>query len=181
YPLWFPEPSTSLPLSYQQDGHQIGNVGVVDQKGSFDVLFNICYPSKHALHQCHHMILADFKFDPIALDIDVEVDVRSNANPPSHIIISSGVTQVPSQSSPKYVNDSGLGNGAILILPHGATCHDLRSKERFHTIAMECALKWYEITRNHYGENMSTCLLYLITGFYKVCSWSLASFKDPTS
>ncbi|KAF8550270.1 hypothetical protein OG21DRAFT_1419969, partial [Imleria badia] len=58
-------PSTSLPLSYQQDGLQIGNVGVVDQKGSFHVLFNICHTSQHALHQRHRMILADFKFDPM--------------------------------------------------------------------------------------------------------------------
>ncbi|KAF8550276.1 hypothetical protein OG21DRAFT_1419985 [Imleria badia] len=184
YPLWFPEPSTSLPLSYQQDGLQIGDVGVVDQKGSFDVLFNICHPSQHALHQRHRMILADFKFDPIALDIDVEVDVRSNADPPGRVIISSGITRVPSQSLPKtdsYEFVPTWAKGAILVLPHGATCHDLRSKEKFRTIAMERALEWYEIARNRYGENMSACSLYLITGFYKARSWSLASFNDPAS
>ncbi|KAF8550271.1 hypothetical protein OG21DRAFT_441561 [Imleria badia] len=51
--------------------------------------------------------------------------------------------------------------------------------ERFRTIAIERALEWYEIARNRYGENMSACSLYLITGFYKARSWPL--FNDPAS
>lgn len=46
---------------------------------------------------------------------------------------------------------------------------------------MERALDWYEIARKRYGESMGACSLYLITGFYKTRSWSLASFNDPTS
>ena len=45
---------------------------------------------------------------------------------------------------------------------------------------MEHASDWYEIAKEHYGESISNGSLYLITGFYKARSWSLASFHDAT-
>ena len=51
YPLRFPEPKPGLPLSYEEHGLQIGDVGYVDDDGRFEVLFNICFPSDHELHQ----------------------------------------------------------------------------------------------------------------------------------
>lgn len=106
YPLWFPEPSNTLPTTYQQDGLQIGDVGVVDPTGRFDVLFNICQSSHHALHQ-RRGILDNFKFDPVILDIDQEVDVRSNADPAGCVISSSGITRIPNESIQYvYVNQS---------------------------------------------------------------------------
>ena len=53
YPLWFPEPSHSLPLEYREIGFQIGDVGVVTEHGSFDVFFNICLPTDHPLHSTY--------------------------------------------------------------------------------------------------------------------------------
>ena len=61
--------------------------------------------------------------------------------------------------------------------------HDLnlQANERFRSVAMERALDWYEIAKMHYGENLTNRSLYLITGFYKSRSWSLASFSDATA
>ncbi|KAF8553282.1 hypothetical protein OG21DRAFT_1510417 [Imleria badia] len=70
--------------------------------------------------------------------------------------------------------------GAILILPQGATRHDLLPKERFRMTAIEHAFDWYEIARKRHGESIGGCSLYLITGFYKARSWSLASFHNAT-
>ncbi|KAF8452398.1 hypothetical protein L210DRAFT_3354560, partial [Boletus edulis BED1] len=42
YPLWTPEPMSTLPEDYQEHGLQIGDVGTVDSDGQFDVLFDIC-------------------------------------------------------------------------------------------------------------------------------------------
>ncbi|KAF9219022.1 hypothetical protein BS17DRAFT_663941, partial [Gyrodon lividus] len=50
YPLRMPEPMSTLPQNYQDSGLQIGDVGIVDSKGQFDVLFNICKRSDNALH-----------------------------------------------------------------------------------------------------------------------------------
>ena len=98
YPLWFPEPSNTLPSSYRQDGLQIGDVGIASRKGTFDVLFNICYGPNHALHR---RPTVSFGFHPIALDVDYELNVISNADPPGCIITSPGITQ-PSQMSQGY-------------------------------------------------------------------------------
>ena len=99
YPLWFPEPSNTLPHSYQQDGHQIGDVGIVDPESGFDVLFNICKPSSHALHKRHDIPT----FDPIVLK-DGDINVKSDAVLPDSVI-SSGMTRIfsPSDASSKYV------------------------------------------------------------------------------
>ena len=51
YPLRFPEPKPGLPSSYEEHGLQIGDVGYVDEVGMFEVLFNICFPLDHELHQ----------------------------------------------------------------------------------------------------------------------------------
>ena len=96
YPLWVPEPSSALPSSYRQDGLQIGDVGFVSQKGTFIVLFNLCYGPKHALHQRPGV---SFNFDRVALDFDHEVDIISSADPPGCVITSPGIAQ-PKQTSP---------------------------------------------------------------------------------
>ncbi|KAF8548780.1 hypothetical protein OG21DRAFT_1515937 [Imleria badia] len=178
YPLWFPEPSNRLPSSYRQDGLQIGDVGHVSRKGTFNVLFNVCYGPNHALHQ---RLGVSFSFHPIELN-DHEVEVISNADPPGYIITSPGITQ-PSRTSQRdghYEFTPSPAKGAILILPDGATSHDLPANERFRKVAMEHAFDWYEIAKEHYGESISSGSLYLITGFYKARSWSLASFHDAT-
>ena len=40
YPLWNPDPDL-LPQAYQRVGLRIGDVGTVDERGRFDVFFNI--------------------------------------------------------------------------------------------------------------------------------------------
>ena len=90
-PLWFPEPSSTLPESYKQDGLQIGDVGFLGRNGTFNVLLNICLGPHHALHRRPGVSLT---FDPIALDMDYEVNVRRNADPPGCIITSPGITRV---------------------------------------------------------------------------------------
>jgi len=48
-------------------------------------------------------------------------------------------------------------------------------------VAIERAYDWYKIAKEQYGANISGGSLYLITGFYKARSWSLASFDDATT
>ncbi|KAF8552604.1 hypothetical protein OG21DRAFT_102487 [Imleria badia] len=178
YPLWFPEPSSTLPSSYKQDGLQIGDVGYVSREGTFRVLLNICFGANHALHQRRGVSCS---FDPVVLDIDSEVEVNSNAVSPGCVIFSSGITQ-PNQTSQRnghYEFTPSSAKGAILILPDGATSHDVLPIERFRKVAMERAFDWYEIAEE-LDERISSGSLYLITGFYKARSWSLGSFNDAT-
>ena len=48
-------------------------------------------------------------------------------------------------------------------------------------MAIERAYGWYKVAKEQYGESISGGSLYLITGFYKAKSWSLASFNDATT
>lgn len=62
-------------------------------------------------------------------------------------------------------------DGAVLILPDGACCEDLRDKKVFYDQAMEHGISWYEyanITHRCMAENGS---LYLVTGTDKTTSW----------
>ena len=58
---------------------------------------------------------------------------------------------------------------------------NLQANERFRKVAMERAVGWYEIARELCGESITNCSLYLITGFHKARTWSLASFCDTTA
>ena len=69
-------------------------------------------------------------------------------------------------------------DGAILILPHGATFHDLRPKSQFRDLAIQRAFEWYRFATQHLQRQICNHSLYLITGFYKARSWSLASFQN---
>ena len=94
YPLWCPEPSSTLPSSYQDNGLQIGDVGCIRPSGTFDVLLNICFGSEHLLHRHLANILDEFP-PPIPLDIDHDVDIKSNADPPGYVIMSGTNRETP--------------------------------------------------------------------------------------
>ncbi|KAF8548015.1 hypothetical protein OG21DRAFT_1423829 [Imleria badia] len=168
-PLWFPEPRNTLPVSYVQDGLQIGDVGCVTWEGRFKVLFNVCYGPNHPLNQ---RLRVSFNFDPIAIDIDQEVVLKHNAVPPGCAITSPGITRHirTSEKDGHYEFTSSSAKGAILILPDGATSYELIDDECFRKLALEHAFDWYEIAQHHYGNSFGSNSLYLITGFYKARS-----------
>lgn len=68
--------------------------------------------------------------------------------------------------------------GALLILPEGAARYDLRNRRLFFDEATRRAVDWYRFAEEHLGRMISHDSLYLITGFYKARSWSLAAFEN---
>lgn len=44
YPLYIPEPSSTLPLDFIKRGVSVGDVGIISQDGSFDFAFSLCAP-----------------------------------------------------------------------------------------------------------------------------------------
>ncbi|KAF8125246.1 hypothetical protein EV363DRAFT_1176165 [Boletus edulis] len=164
YPLWTPEPMSTLPEDYQEHGLQIGDVGTVDSDGQFDVLFNICKRSDNPLHT--HGVPENFQ--PVE-----QGDVKSTRNALSaHPIYSHGIQQFATSARA----------GAILLLPQGAMSVKLVSPEQFRNAAMKSARDWYEFAKKRYGLQHHDLdrSLYLITGFYKARSWSLGSFNNST-
>ncbi|KAI6144691.1 hypothetical protein BKA82DRAFT_1000989 [Pisolithus tinctorius] len=176
YPLRMPEPMSTLPQHYQEDGLQIGDVGIVDNRGQLDVLFNICKRSDNPLHDSHG-VPKDFQSVQYG-------NVKSSDNViPAGPIHSHGIERVLQPNGPRpadYEFDSSTPAGAILILPHGATSVELLSPEQFCEVATKNALDWYNFAKKRYGVQHLDRSLYLITGFYKARSWSLGSFNNPS-
>ncbi|KIJ10528.1 hypothetical protein PAXINDRAFT_85912 [Paxillus involutus ATCC 200175] len=177
YPLRMPEPMTTLPQNYQDSGLQIGDVGIVDSRGQFDVLFNICKRSDNPLHD---PLGVPENFQPVQRG-DVKFSDNAISAGPIH---SHGIEQILQHNRPRpayYEFDSSTPAGAILILPHGAMSVELSFPEQFREVATKSALQWYEFAKKRYGVQHLDRSLYLITGFYKARSWSLGSFNKPTN
>ncbi|KAF8836670.1 hypothetical protein BDN67DRAFT_973854 [Paxillus ammoniavirescens] len=188
YPLWFPEPESRLPEDYRNDGLRIGDVGIVAEDGSFDVFFNICLPADHPLHQPHgvpknfHQVFLsdrDLRQFPSADGVGRVVSTRSI----SHRAITAGVAGNAIVSTAgiglNYEFSSSSEEGAILVLPEGAGKTDLANKLVFRSEALEHALSWYEFAYFNLGRStIDNDSLYLITGYHKASSWSVAAFSD---
>ena len=97
YPLRMPEPMSILPQDYQDEGLQIGDVGIVRRDGQFDVLFNICKDSDNALHATWGV---PENFQPVPQGM---VRFSKNAISPGPIH-SHGITRIlhPGASEPRY-------------------------------------------------------------------------------
>ena len=70
--------------------------------------------------------------------------------------------------------------GALLILPEGAERYYLRNQRPFLEEAVLHAVDWYDFAEQRLGRIISHDSLYLITGFYKARSWSLASYQHAS-
>ncbi|KIK80048.1 hypothetical protein PAXRUDRAFT_50392, partial [Paxillus rubicundulus Ve08.2h10] len=184
YPLWLPEPDSSLPEDYRSDGLRIGDVCVVAEDGSFDVFFNICLPEDHPLHQPHgvpvnfHQVILcdrDLRQFPSVDSAGRVVSTRSI----NHCTITAGI------AGNAIVATAGIGlnyefsstseEGAILVLPEGAGKTDLANNLIFRNEALKHAESWYHFAYFNLGRSaINNDSLYLITGYHKASSWSVA-------
>ena len=73
-------------------------------------------------------------------------------------------------------------DGAHIILPQGAQSFELglHHRQLFEDYAREHGADWLERFKNRLGWSRSNSI-YLLTGLYKTCSWSIASFGMQTA
>jgi hypothetical protein len=72
--------------------------------------------------------------------------------------------------------------GALLVLPEGASRRDLRSRKAlFRRCAMENALCWYRFANKQLERDIPNGSLVLVTGCDMTSSWGIASFADISS
>ncbi|KIK98561.1 hypothetical protein PAXRUDRAFT_667596 [Paxillus rubicundulus Ve08.2h10] len=189
YPLWFPEPDSSLPEDYRHGGLRIGDVGMVAADGSFDVLFNICLPEDHPIHQPNgvpenfkQIVLSDrdIRQFPSADGAGRVISTQSI----DHRTITAGLsgrsaTIVAAGAGLNYEFRSSSAEGAILVLPEGAGKADLAKDLIFRSEALRNAESWYHFAYFNHGRSViNNDSLYLITGYHKTSSWSMATFSD---
>ncbi|KIJ12520.1 hypothetical protein PAXINDRAFT_46495, partial [Paxillus involutus ATCC 200175] len=182
YPLWYPEPDDNLPEACRDEGLRIGDVGIVTERGTFDVLFNICLPAEHPLNQ-RGGVPATFKQVQLS-DPDVckfrRADHAGRAISTKSIcernvtasIAGGNSTVAPAQLGLKLNFTSTSAEGAILVLPEGAGTEDLLKLDTFEKEAKENGESWYRYAYVDRGRTtINNDSLYLITGHHKASSW----------
>ncbi|KAF8439122.1 hypothetical protein L210DRAFT_2246452 [Boletus edulis BED1] len=188
YPLWTPEPNMNLPDTYIREGLKIGDVGVVvPEDGSFDVFFNICLPPTHSLHRETGV---PNNFTPILLS-GRDIAKFPEAMSAGRIISTASMARVKDTDAPgedperraqpgplNYEFTLSSREGGVLILPEGAERYYLRNERLFLDEAIQHAVDWYTFAEQRLGRIISHDSLYLITGFYKARSWSLAAYQQ---
>ncbi|KAF9074531.1 hypothetical protein BDP27DRAFT_1288054 [Rhodocollybia butyracea] len=170
YALWKPKPDERLPEPYKQEGVRIGDVGVLNEFGGFDDLFNACLPADHPINAGR--VPPDFK----QLHID-ESDTKGSTQeyqPGSHVannqsqVLQSKVPYseghgpipgVPEEVGVGLSFSSSASEGALLVLPEGGKRTDHQKYLNF-------------------SRGVPNGALYLITGFDKTRAWGVASFTD---
>ncbi|KAF8547789.1 hypothetical protein OG21DRAFT_1526924 [Imleria badia] len=171
YPLWSPDP-VLLPAVRQSVGLKIGDVGTVDERERFDVFFNILEPPPGISDSLRPNFPPVVENDTRCLDQDLlHREVVSSPETSWEVDQSLEVMMVADMSATLSVD------GAHIILPQGAQLFELPSqhKKLFESHAREHGAEWLELFKDQLGWPRSNSL-YLLTGFYKTCSWSLASF-----
>ena len=72
--------------------------------------------------------------------------------------------------------------GAVLILPEGASREDLRGYQaQFRQYTIENALRWYQFANQRLDRDIPNGSLILVTGRDMAFSWGIASFSDVSS
>jgi len=75
---------------------------------------------------------------------------------------------------------SSSKEGAVLLLPDGASRHDARRRQAFREYALRHAKSWYEFVNGTRGMEVANGSLYLVTGCDKASSWGVASFSNKS-
>ncbi|KAI9458748.1 hypothetical protein HD554DRAFT_1701964 [Boletus coccyginus] len=181
YPLWSPDPDL-LPPARQRAGLRIGDVGTVDERGEFDVFFNILETSLGSAFSLPNFpSIEDADVHRGGGDILPREVVSSPETPwdvePFDELTVGGATRKTTQYGATL-----SGDGAHIILPQGAQLFELGHHDRrlFENHAREHGADWLEHFKDRLGWPRSNSL-YLLTGFYKTCSWSIASFSMQTA
>jgi hypothetical protein len=199
YPLWIPEPP-SRPPEYEVEGIRIGDVGVVDSDGQFDSFFNIFLPADHAINRLAPPSLVPLEFDP-----NNDVKQLIGIYPPETTIESGTIHKSLLRSQIEYdqcqsnvsllitpnARSSGelvqyqftcsSNEGAVLVLPNGASRINLRFLHNILEYAQQNVVSWYEHVYGTLGLEVEAGPLYLTTGHDKYDNWCLASYTDiPT-
>lgn len=178
-PQFTPEPNENLPTEYQQAGVSIGDVGIWHD-GSFDFLFNACLPTTHPINSAYG-VPEDFAVFPLH---SRDISKRPYYSPGS-IIASVQVSEATlniggSSVIPGFPTTLGGSitlnlqstEGAMLVLPQGASRQNLLPVETFRAHVRKYSAQWYTFGRDFLP---STGSLFVVTGCDKTTSWGIAT------
>ncbi|KIK58590.1 hypothetical protein GYMLUDRAFT_112745, partial [Collybiopsis luxurians FD-317 M1] len=183
YPLWKPKPDERLPVEYRRNGVRIGDIGILNEFGGFDYLFNVCLPEDHPVNVGR--VPTDFR--PLqGIDEDDTVGSSREYEPGAHVPSDSAnihktripvpqgqarIKGVPKQVGAGLSFSSTTTKGALLILPEGGMRIDHQKYTRFYRYAAECARSWYSYVNGPLERGAHNGSIYLVTGCDKARAW----------
>ncbi|KAF9543632.1 hypothetical protein CPC08DRAFT_730421 [Agrocybe pediades] len=180
YSPWQPEGIDSpRSLIHWKQGVGIGDVGLLDRVGYFVYLFNIFAGRDDPLNQ----LGVPEDFEPLILDREKDVVVQPDYFPPRTVISSKGVEVTRVSEDPfEFKFATTAREGAVLVLPEGASREDLGSTTHLTKYIDKYALSWHYFMSHHAtysGTSIPNGSLYLVTGCDRAKFWSLAA--TPTT
>ncbi|KAK0434521.1 uncharacterized protein EV420DRAFT_1282531, partial [Desarmillaria tabescens] len=183
-PFWYPEPDTSVEEEYTRTGVCPGDVGILNDSGGFDFLFNIFRPAGHPRHG--NNVPPDF--EPLTMpNPDAPGPVRRTEGCLPHVVVSrhlcssekSGKASVKASSlaaEGTYQYSTSQDHAATLSLPISATRYDFMNIAKVKQYIYQNWESWYDYATNpdHRGLLMPEKSLYVVTGCDKTKEWTTA-------
>lgn len=189
------------PELHLRQGACIGDVGYLDESGSFFYCFNIFQPADHPIQR--ELIPKNFSpiLPPLSTD---EVRVISNHFPAETVLATEGIEVTKKSESPLYIiflpnleplligiayRDiqfvTSSREGAVLILPNGTTREELVDSSRIYEYIKDHGTSWYQRLNgnsNDYVESpVPNGTLWVVTGVDRTDSYRMATFPSGQS
>ncbi|KAJ6489704.1 hypothetical protein DFH09DRAFT_375436 [Mycena vulgaris] len=175
YPLWYPQPS-DRPIEYRKHGVRVGDVGFVNDQGSFDYYFTVRVSRED---ERNSLLLSQTIADDTINDDNVRpwpnifqpgecVSTESIRKTNFQVSAQAEVPAVVTLRSSIQIACSSEA-GAALLVPNGASAKVLAPHNRFHDHAVAHGLAWLNFMKK-WGQ---TDGLYLITACHKSSAWGI--------
>ncbi|KAK0484733.1 hypothetical protein IW261DRAFT_853820 [Armillaria novae-zelandiae] len=188
YPFWYPEPDSSRPAAYTERGVRPGDVGILNDIGGFDHLFNIFSdaddpinngnvpPDFHPLRPSNSEPL---RVIPACYDYNItsaEVDYKEFSAG-----ISADATGLAGAEA-SFEFTTSKESAAVLCLPNSATKHEILNKAVIKAYATANGAAWYNYVNSpeYLGREAPNGSLYVVTGCDKTDSWGTAAVSKPS-
>ncbi|KIM46808.1 hypothetical protein M413DRAFT_440380 [Hebeloma cylindrosporum] len=128
YPLFYPDTIAELDDDFRRTrGISLGDVGVLSPENQFIFAFNIFLPADHPYNKSKDSATPE-SFVPLSPLEDSEICTTVDYFPPGYVIASKGVNVVRHSEDPLHITfSSSERRGACMVLPKGATRHDISS------------------------------------------------------
>ncbi|PBK82571.1 hypothetical protein ARMGADRAFT_975532, partial [Armillaria gallica] len=188
YPFWYPGPDCSRPADYTERGVQPGDVGILNNTGGFNHLFNIFRDADDPVNRDHvppsfqpllsqnieslQITRACYHYNIISANVDcTEISAGASANV-------TGLVRAEASFEFNTMKESA----AILCLPNSAAKYEMLNKKAIKEYAIANGADWYTYvnSRDYLAREASNGTLYLVTGCDKTDSWGLAAVGKPS-
>ncbi|KAJ6614622.1 hypothetical protein B0H10DRAFT_2221186 [Mycena sp. CBHHK59/15] len=185
YPLFHPQPYDDF-QEIRSTGTEIGDV-VYIRDGCLDVVFNICHAANDPVNRFgvpagfEQIKLGTGDVAPRLLYHRPGSDISSTKIIKRRLDIDAGMENnvfLPIGAGAVVEITTSSKETAVLLLPDGASRWDLRPLQIFRDYALKHTQSWYAFLNGPLGRMVGNGDLYLVTGFDKSSSWSVAALDN---